>query len=61
VKGLKRAGIAVDIGALTEPTPIEPMRFMTSHLHLRGSNWFTTGESQLTAEMAHTGVSTSQC
>jgi hypothetical protein len=32
------------------------MRFMTSHLHLRGSNWFTTGEGKLMAEMAHTGV-----
>jgi hypothetical protein len=42
---IPHAGIAVDIGALTEPIPIEPMRFMTSHLHFRGSNWFTAGEA----------------
>ena len=52
LKGLKRGGIAVNIGALTEPLPIEPMRFMTSRLHFRGSNWFTTGEGQLMAGMA---------
>ena len=56
LKGLKRGGVAVNIGALTEPLPIEPMRFMTSRLHFRGSNWFTTGEGQLMAEMASTGV-----
>jgi len=48
--------MVVNIGALTEPMPIEPMRFMTSRLHFRGSNWFTTGEGQLMAEMASVGV-----
>jgi alcohol dehydrogenase len=56
LKGLKRGAIAVNIGALTEPLPIEPMRFMTSRLHFRGSNWFTTGEGQMMAEMASAGV-----
>jgi alcohol dehydrogenase len=53
---LKRGAIAVNIGALTEPLAIEPMRFMTARLQLRGSNWFTTGEAQLMAEMAGAGV-----
>jgi alcohol dehydrogenase len=53
---LKRGAVAVNIGALTEPLAIEPMRFMTGRLQLRGSNWFTTGEGQLMAEMAGAGV-----
>jgi len=53
---LKRGGVAVNIGALTEPLAIEPMRFMTARLQLRGSNWFTTGEGQLMADMAGAGV-----
>jgi alcohol dehydrogenase len=56
MKGLKRGGIVVNIGALTEPLSIEPMRFMTTRLEFRGSNWFTTGEGQLMADMAGTGV-----
>ena len=32
------------------------MRFMTSRVALRGSNWFTTGEGHLMAEMAGSGV-----
>jgi alcohol dehydrogenase len=53
---LKRGGIAVNIGALTEPLAIQPIRFMTTRLQFRGSNWFTTGEGQLMAEMAKVGV-----
>ncbi len=53
---LKRGAIAINIGALTEPLAIEPMRFMTARLQLRGSNWFTTGEGRLMAEMASVGV-----
>ena len=56
VRGLKRGGAAINIGALTEALPIEPMRFMTSRLHFRGSNWFTTGEGQLMAEMGSVGA-----
>jgi D-arabinose 1-dehydrogenase-like Zn-dependent alcohol dehydrogenase len=56
LNGLKRGGIAINIGALTEPLPIQPIQFMTSRTAFRGSNWFTTGEGQLMAEMAATGV-----
>jgi alcohol dehydrogenase len=56
LNGLKRGGTVVNIGALTERLPIEPIRFMTGRLQFRGSNWFTTGEGQLMAEMARTGV-----
>jgi D-arabinose 1-dehydrogenase-like Zn-dependent alcohol dehydrogenase len=50
---LKRGGIAVNIGALTEPLALQPIRFMTTRLQFRG---FTTGEGQLMAEMARVGV-----
>ena len=53
---LKRGAVAVNIGALTEPLAIQPIRFMTSRLQFRGSNWFTTGEGRLMAEMAKVGV-----
>jgi alcohol dehydrogenase len=56
LNGLKRGGVAVNIGALSEPLTIQPMRFMTSRIAFRGSNWFTTGEGQLMAEMAGSGV-----
>jgi alcohol dehydrogenase len=56
LNGLKRGGTAVNIGALTESLPIQPMRFMTGRMTFCGSNWFTTGEGQLLAEMAATGV-----
>jgi alcohol dehydrogenase len=54
--GLKRGAIAVNIGALTEPLAIQPIRFMTARLQFRGSNWFTTGEGQSMAEMAQVGM-----
>jgi threonine dehydrogenase-like Zn-dependent dehydrogenase len=41
---------------LTEPLALQPIRFMTTRLQFRGSNWFTTGEGQLMAEMARVGV-----
>jgi alcohol dehydrogenase len=53
---LKRGGVAVNIGALTEKLEIEPIVFMVKALQFRGSNWFTTGEGQLMAEMAGAGV-----
>jgi threonine dehydrogenase-like Zn-dependent dehydrogenase len=55
LNGLKRGGAAINIGALSQPLPIQPMRFMTGRIALRGSNWFTTGEGQLMAEMAGSG------
>ena len=56
VGGLKRGGVAINIGALSEPLPLNATRFMNSRLQYRGSNWFTTGEAQLMAEMVGVGV-----
>jgi alcohol dehydrogenase len=56
IGALKRGGVAVNIGALTEKLEIEPIAFMVKSLQFRGSNWFTTGEGQLMADMAGVGV-----
>jgi alcohol dehydrogenase len=53
---LKRGGVAVNIGALTEKIEIEPIAYMVKSLQFRGSNWITTGEAQLMADMAGVGV-----
>jgi alcohol dehydrogenase len=53
---LKRGGVAVNIGALTEKLEIEPIAYMVKSLQFLGSNWFTTGEGQLMADMAGAGV-----
>jgi alcohol dehydrogenase len=53
---VKRGGIAVAIGALSQPLSIDAIRFMNSRVQLRGSNWFTTGEAQSMAELAGVGA-----
>ena len=56
ITALKRGGVAVNIGALTDDLVIHPIMFMTARLQFRGSNWFTTAEGQLMADMAGAGV-----
>jgi alcohol dehydrogenase len=56
VGGLKRGGVAINIGAFSEPLPLSAGGFMNNRLQYRGSNWFTTGEAQLMAEMVGVGV-----
>jgi alcohol dehydrogenase len=56
ITALKRGGVVVNIGALTADLLIHPIMFMTARLQFRGSNWFTTAEGQLMADMAGTGV-----
>lgn len=53
---VKRGGVAIAIGALSQPLPVDAIRFMTSRVQLRGSNWFTTGEAQSMAELAGVGA-----
>jgi alcohol dehydrogenase len=53
---VKRGGVGIVIGALSEPLAVDAMRFMNSRVQLRGSNWFTTGEAQAMAELAGTGA-----
>ena len=56
LQALKRGGIAVNIGALTEKLTIEPIAYMVKALTFCGSNWFTTGEGQIMADMAGVGA-----
>jgi alcohol dehydrogenase len=56
LSAVKRGGVAIAIGALSEPLAIDAIRFMTSRLQFRGSNWFTTGEAQNMAELAGVGA-----
>ena len=52
------AAASRSMSALAEPLPLNATRFMTSRLQYRGSNWFTTGEAQLMAEMVGSAYST---
>jgi alcohol dehydrogenase len=56
IGALKRGGVAINVGALSEPLPINATRFMNNRWQYRGSNWFTTGEAQLMAEMVKVGI-----
>jgi alcohol dehydrogenase len=56
LSALKHGGVAINIGALSEPLPVNATRFMNTKLQYRGSPWFTTGEAQMMAEMAGVGV-----
>jgi threonine dehydrogenase-like Zn-dependent dehydrogenase len=48
--------MAVNIGALSEKLCLDPFRFMNRGTSFRGSNWFSTAEGQLMADMAGAGV-----
>lgn len=54
--GLKGGGTAINVSALSEPIPIDPLRFMNARLSYRGSNWFTTAQGAQMAELARAGV-----
>ncbi len=54
--GLRRGGMAVNIGALGEDLPIPPMAFMVNALGYRGSNWFTVAEGERMAALFAAGL-----
>lgn len=56
IDALKPGGVAVNIGALSETLGLNPFRFMNRATMFRGSNWFSTAEGQLMADMAGHGV-----
>lgn len=53
---LRRGGRGVNIGGVGEPLPLNVHRMMGMNIQLIGSCWFTTGEGQDVAEMAHSGT-----
>ena len=56
IDALRPGGVAVNIGALTEKLWLNPFQFMNRATSFRGSNWFSTAEGQLMADMAGAGV-----
>ena len=56
IGGLKGGGTAVNISALAEPVPIDPLRLMNSRLLYRGSNWFSVAQGEEMAELARAGL-----
>ena len=54
--GLKPGGVAVNVSALTDPLPINPVKFMTAQLQYRGSNWVSVAQGERMAEMARCGA-----
>jgi alcohol dehydrogenase len=56
IGALANGGVAVNIGALSEKLALNPFQFMNRGTQFRGSNWFTTEEGRMMAEMAGAGV-----
>lgn len=54
--GLRRNGVAVNIGALNSPVTINPIWLMVNAIHYRGSNWFTVAQGEEMAELARAGL-----
>lgn len=52
---LRRGGFAANVGAVTEPVPLDTFWMMTNRIHLMGSVWFTTAEGEEIVSMATTG------
>jgi threonine dehydrogenase-like Zn-dependent dehydrogenase len=53
---LKHGGTAMTVGAVREPVPLDPYRFMNTQLAYRGSNWFTVRDGLEMVELARSGV-----
>ncbi|MEI4271137.1 alcohol dehydrogenase catalytic domain-containing protein [Klenkia sp. LSe6-5] len=56
VSGLRRGGIAVNIGGMMEPAPLNVLWMMTAGISLLGSLWFTTSEAQDMADLVGAGA-----
>lgn len=53
---LRRGGKAINIGGVADPIPLDPFPLMALQKSYIGSCWFTTGEGQDMAAMAHAGT-----
>lgn len=56
LKSLKPEGIAINVSALTDPLPINPVHFMTTQIQYRGSNWFNIAQGQRMADLVRSGT-----
>ncbi|QFZ85166.1 alcohol dehydrogenase catalytic domain-containing protein [Variovorax paradoxus] len=56
IHALKRGGVMVNIGGVSETLPIDPIPMMTQQKSFVGSCWFTTKEGQTMADLADAGL-----
>lgn len=56
MKSLRRGGVGVVIGGMSEPMNFDPVWFMCSGLSWLGSIWFSTGEGEEMAAMVAAGT-----
>ncbi len=56
IDAMMRDATLVNIVAVNQPLEIHPMRFMSTALNYRGSNWFTVAEGQEMATLADAGL-----
>ena len=56
LKSLKPEGTAINVSALTDPLPINPVHFMTTQIQYRGSNWFSVAQGQRMADLVRSGT-----
>ncbi len=56
IDGMMRGGTLVNIGALSQPLALAPMRFMATALTYRGSNWFTVAQGEQMVALADVGL-----
>lgn len=56
LQGLRKGGVGVCIGGMSEDLAINPIWFMTRELSWRGSVWFSTAEGEDLAAMAGSGL-----
>ena len=56
IDAMRRGGTLVNIGALNQPLALAPMRFMSTALTFRGSNWFSVAQGGEMAALAEAGL-----
>jgi threonine dehydrogenase-like Zn-dependent dehydrogenase len=56
IDAMRRGGTLVNIGALNQPLELAPMRFMSTALAYRGSNWFNVADGQEMVALAEAGL-----
>ena len=56
INALKRGGISVNVGGVSETLSIDPIIMMVQQKSFVGSLWFTTAEGQALADMAGAGT-----
>lgn len=56
IRTLRRGGMAINVGAVTEDLPINPFWMVSNRIGAQGSVWFTTAEGEEMAGMVASGM-----